>query len=65
MTNLGFGLEPSEEDPYGKPGAGAPLRTKSGKVHTQIRGDRDIRFQDHLKKEVDHSMVSWAMADTT
>lgn len=58
MQKIGFDLDPPEEGPYGKPGAGAPLRTKSGKVHTQIREDRDIRFQGHLKKEVDDSMVS-------
>lgn len=44
----------NDYDPYGKPGAGAPLRTRSGKLTTQIKGARDIRFQDHLKKEVDH-----------
>ena len=44
----------NDYDPYGRPGAGAPLRTKSGKLTTQIKGTQDIRFQDHLKKEVDH-----------
>ncbi len=43
-------------DPYGKPGAGALLRTSSGKLTTHIKGARDIKFQDHLKREVD-SMV--------
>ncbi|XP_064404781.1 uncharacterized protein LOC135350023 isoform X2 [Halichondria panicea] len=40
-------------DPYGKPGAGALLRTSSGKLTTHIKGARDIKFQDHLKREVD------------
>ncbi|XP_023214632.1 uncharacterized protein LOC111617582 [Centruroides sculpturatus] len=30
---------------FGQPGAGAPNRTKSGRLKTQIAGDVDIRFQ--------------------
>ncbi|XP_035205929.1 uncharacterized protein LOC118180955 isoform X2 [Stegodyphus dumicola] len=31
---------------FGRPGAGAPNRTESGRIRTQITGDPDIRFQD-------------------
>ena len=50
---------PSEEyQPFGRPGAGAPLRTASGELHTQIPTNPTIRFQDHLKGEVEGSLVS-------
>ena len=29
---------------FGKPGAGAPLRTNSGRLITEIKGDQSIRF---------------------
>ncbi|XP_022241134.1 uncharacterized protein LOC111085683, partial [Limulus polyphemus] len=34
---------------FGKPGAGAPHRTKSGRIKTQLFGDPEIRFQDAQK----------------
>jgi len=43
--------------PYGRPGAGAPIKSKSGKLATGIKGSRDIRFQDHLRKEVDSLVI--------
>ena len=32
---------------FGRPGYGAPVRTKSGRVRTQIRGNPEIRFQNN------------------
>lgn len=45
------------QSPFGRPGAGAPLRSSSGKVVTSLRADPDTRFQTHLKKEVVDGMV--------
>lgn len=32
---------------FGRPGYGAPVRTKSGRVRTMVRGNPEIRFQDN------------------
>ena len=32
---------------FGRPGCGAPVRTKSGRVRTMIRGNPEIRFQEN------------------
>ncbi|XP_059487048.1 uncharacterized protein LOC132203350 [Neocloeon triangulifer] len=40
----------------GRPGAGAPLRTKSGKMQTVLKMDPAIRFQDPAKKCVEIEM---------
>ncbi len=32
---------------FGRPGYGAPVRTKSGRVRTLLRGNPEIRFQDN------------------
>ena len=32
---------------FGRPGCGAPVRTKSGRVRTAIRGNPEIRFQEN------------------
>lgn len=37
---------------FGRPGAGAPLRTDSGKVKAELRADEDIRFQDSQKGRI-------------
>ncbi|XP_076310019.1 uncharacterized protein LOC143225112 isoform X2 [Tachypleus tridentatus] len=43
---------------FGRPGAGAPHRTMSGRVKTQISGDPDIRFQDaqHVRLSIDNQL---------
>lgn len=43
--------------PFGKPGAGAPLKSHDGHVDTSIRAHPETRFQKHLKKEVENSLV--------
>lgn len=50
----------SPPGPFGRPGGGAPLRTPSGQVMVTVEGDPDTRFQDHLRREVDDSLVSGA-----
>ncbi len=32
---------------FGRPGYGAPVRTKSGRLRTSLRGSPEIRFQDN------------------
>ncbi len=32
---------------FGRPGYGAPVRTKSGRLRTIVRGNPEIRFQDN------------------
>ena len=32
---------------FGRPGYGAPVRTRSGRVRTAIRGNTEIRFQEN------------------
>lgn len=46
-----------EYNPFGRPGAGAPIRTDSGQMVTSLRADPDTRFQTQLRREVEHSMV--------
>ncbi|VDI00177.1 Hypothetical predicted protein [Mytilus galloprovincialis] len=40
-------------DSFGKPGGGAPLRTKSGNIQTSIIGDMLIRFQEKDRQAVE------------
>lgn len=47
-----------EYNPFGRSGAGAPIKTTSGKCITSLQGDPDIRFQKQLKREVEQSLVS-------
>ena len=48
----------SPPGPFGRPGGGAPLRTSSGRVMATVEGDPDTRFQKHLSREVENSLVS-------
>ncbi|XP_054712992.1 trichohyalin-like [Uloborus diversus] len=43
---------------FGKPGAGAPMRTESGRIRTQIPGHPDIRFQDtqHVRLSIENQL---------
>ncbi|XP_076324443.1 uncharacterized protein LOC143232660 isoform X2 [Tachypleus tridentatus] len=43
---------------FGRPGAGAPHRTKSGRTKTQLFGDPDIRFQDaqHVRLSIENQL---------
>lgn len=43
---------------FGRPGYGAPVRTKSGRIRTQILGNTDIRFQDNksVRKTIDNNI---------
>ena len=43
---------------FGRPGYGAPVRTKSGRIRTIIRGNPEIRFQDNssVKKTINNSI---------
>lgn len=50
-----------EYNPFGRAGAGAPLKTTSGKCITSLQVDPDIRFQKQLKREVEQSLVSTHM----
>ena len=34
------------QDNFGLPGGGAPIRTSSGRVVTELKGDPDTRFQE-------------------
>jgi hypothetical protein len=40
----------------GRPGGGAPLRTKSGKLQTFLRVDPSLRFQEPSKNMVEIEM---------
>ena len=43
---------------FGRPGYGAPVRTKSGRIRTQIIGNTDIRFQENksVRKTIDNNI---------
>ncbi|XP_069121605.1 uncharacterized protein [Argopecten irradians] len=41
-------------DSFGRPGHGAPLRTNSGNLKTQLVGDVIIRFQDRYVRDVEN-----------
>ena len=36
---------------FGKPGAGAPVRTKSGRMRNTIRGAPEIRWEEEGEEE--------------
>ena len=44
-------------NPFGRPGCGAPHVTQTGTIESVMTRDPDLRFQDHLRKEVEISMV--------
>ena len=46
-----------EYHPFGRSGAGAPLKTSSGKLQTSLKADPNIRFQNQLMKEVNDTLV--------
>ncbi|GBO22905.1 hypothetical protein AVEN_94329-1, partial [Araneus ventricosus] len=43
---------------FGRPGNGAPNRTESGRIRTQIAGDPAIRFQDtqHVRLSIENQL---------
>ena len=49
-------------DPFGRPGAGAPLRSTSGKMVTSLKADPDTRFQRQLRREVEGPLVGGVLA---
>ncbi|XP_033726864.1 uncharacterized protein LOC117316392 isoform X5 [Pecten maximus] len=58
-----YQVEPSSEsvthrfqfwDSFGRPGHGAPLRTCSGNLKTQLVGDVIIRFQDRYVRDIEN-----------
>ena len=45
------------DTPFGRPGAGAPLVSQDGCVDTSMRAHPETRFQKHLHREVENSLV--------
>ena len=43
--------------PFGRPGGGAPLKSHDGHVNATMRVHPETRFQKHLKREVENSLV--------
>ena len=43
--------------PFGRPGGGAPLKSHDGHVDATMRVHPETRFQKHLKREVENSLV--------
>ena len=48
---------------FGRPGCGAPQRTKSGRIRTAIFGNPEIRFQanESVKKTINNNIRSCLM----
>ena len=46
---------------FGRPGCGAPQRTKSGRIRTAIFGNPEIRFQanESVKKTINNNIRSY------
>ena len=49
--------EGEEYAPFGRPGAGAPLMSRDGCVDASLRAHPETRFQNHLHREVNNSLV--------
>jgi hypothetical protein len=51
---------------FGRPGCGAPARTKSGRLRTAIIGNQEIRFQpnESVQKTIYNTMRYQADAET-
>ena len=63
MTNL-LAVDPNvpfqDAMAFGRPGCGAPQRTKSGRIRTAIFGNPEIRFQanESVKKTINNNIRS-------